>query len=98
MSVTKRPGPEAGEMTITARSIAKAAQLFALQLSLCSLGGEEREAAIHQRDELLRAMTNAEKLDARVTARVVIKLIAEPTEVSPVDRALARIHGKAAAA
>src|SRR5437899_1162711 len=97
MSVTKRSGPDAGEMTIAARSIAKAAQLFALQLSLCSLGGEEREASIRQRDELLLGMTNAEKLDARATARVVTKLTAEPAEVSPVDRALARINGKAAA-
>jgi hypothetical protein len=55
MSVIKRPGAVAGETTITARSIAKAAQLFALQLSLCSLSGDERDAAIRQRDELLRA-------------------------------------------
>jgi len=97
MSVTKRSGPDAGEMTITARSIAKAAQLFALQLSLCSLGGEEREAAIRQRDELLRGMTQAEKLDARATARAVTKLTAEAADAGPVDRALARINGKAAA-
>ena len=98
MSETKRPSLEAGEMTITARSIAKAAQLFALQLSLCSLGDEEREAAIRQRDELLRGMTKAEKLDARATARIVTKLTAEPAAACPLDRALARIHGKATAA
>ena len=98
MSETKRPGPEAGEMKITARSIAKAAQLFALQLSLSSLGGEEREAAIRQRDELVRGMTKAEKLDARSTARVVTKLAAERAEACPLDRALARINGNATAA
>ena len=96
MSETKRPGPEVGEMTITARSIAKAAQLFALQLSLSSLGGEEREAAIRQRDDLLRGMTKGEKFDARVIARAVTKLTTERAEASPVDRVLARIHGKAA--
>ena len=96
MSVTRRTETEAAEMMT--RSIAKAAQLFALQLSLCSLGGEERDAAIRQRDELLRGMTRAEKLDARATARAVTKLTAEPGEASPVDRVLARINGKAEAA
>jgi hypothetical protein len=96
MSVTRRTETEAAEMMT--RSIAKAAQLFALQLSLCCLGGEARDAAIRQRDELLQGMTKAEKLDARVTARVVTKLTAEPAEAGPVDRALARINGKAAAA
>jgi hypothetical protein len=43
-------------------------------------------------------MTKAEKLDARVTARAVTKLTAEPTEAGPVDRALARINGNAVAA
>jgi hypothetical protein len=98
MSVIKRPGAVAGDSTITARSIAKAAQLFALQLSLCSLSGDERDAAIRQREELLRGMTKAEKLDARVTARAVTKLTAEPAEAGPVDRALARINGNAVAA
>ena len=98
MNVTKRPGPEAGETTTTARSIAKAAQLFALQLSLCSLVGKEHDAAIRQRDGLVRGMTTAEKFDARVTARVVTKLTADPAKVGAVDRVLARINGKTEAA
>jgi hypothetical protein len=87
MSVTKRPGPEAGETTITARSIAKAAQLFALQLSLCSLSGDQRDAVIRLRDELLRGMTKAET-----------KLTTDPAEAGPVDRVLARINGRMEAA
>ena len=66
--------------------------------SLCSLSGDERDAVIRQRDELLRGMTKAEKLDARVTARVVTKLTTDSAEAGPVDRVLARINGNAEAA